>query len=120
MFSECCCVHDCINGSGQCVSLEGRLKVTEGLGEQTVPRNPDLRSLSLTVTVKMRRESSGTSGRPQSRGDGAEAGRTETRRGGSWESAEWHDGAEEGFIDRKQRTRRGFGQTDMCAGLCYI
>lgn len=108
MFSECCCVHDCINGSGQCVSLEGRLKVTEGLGEQTVPRNPDLRSLSLTVTVKMRRESSGTSGR------------TETCRGGSWESAEWHDGAEEGFINRKQRTRRGFGQTDMCAGLCYI
>lgn len=38
-------VHDCINSSGQCVSLEGRLKVMEGRGEQTVPRNPDLPSL---------------------------------------------------------------------------
>ena len=31
-----------MNSSGQCVGLEGRLKVTEGLREQTAPSNPDL------------------------------------------------------------------------------
>lgn len=71
--SERCCAHDRINSSGQCVSLEGRLKVAEGLREQTVPRNPTFPfscRQELTVTVKNRRESSGTSGRPESRGDG--------------------------------------------------
>lgn len=35
-------LHSCINSSSQCVSLEGRLKVTQGLREQTDPGNPDL------------------------------------------------------------------------------
>lgn len=79
-------VHDRINSSGQCVGLEDRLKVTEGLGEQTVHGNPQLPGRGLTVTVKNHQESSGTSGRPQSRADGTGPGGTDTFCEGSWQS----------------------------------